>query len=71
MCHMFACFREKPAFPTKDTPIGKRKLFLLGRRAVFSCRHKSVHELIEKIISKFKLFAKTSFQKPICTNQIL
>ena len=44
MCHMFPCFREKPAFPTRDAPIDKRNLFLLSGRAVFRCRHKSLQE---------------------------
>ena len=41
---MFLCFREKPAFPTRDAPIDKRNLFLLSGIAVFRCRHKSLQE---------------------------
>ena len=35
---------EKPAFPTKDAPIDKRNLFLLGGRAVSHCREKRLLE---------------------------
>ena len=41
---MFPCFREKPAFPTRDAPIDKRKLLLLSGRAMFGYRHKSLQE---------------------------
>ena len=44
MCHMFPCFREKPAFPTRDAPIDTRNFFLQSGRAVFRCRHKSLQE---------------------------
>ena len=44
MCHMFPCFREKPAFPTRDELIDKRNFFLLSGRAVFRCRHKNLQE---------------------------
>ena len=44
MCHIFPCVMEKPAFPTRDAPIDKRNVFLLSRRAVSRCRHKSLHE---------------------------
>ena len=44
MCHIFPCVTEKPAFPTRDAPIDKRNVFLLSRRAVSRCRHKSLHE---------------------------
>ena len=44
MCHMFPCVMEKPAFPTRDTPIDKRNLLPLSGRAVFRCRHKRLHE---------------------------
>ena len=44
MCHIFPCVTEKPAFPTRDAPIDKRNVFLLSRRAVNHCRHKSLHE---------------------------
>ena len=43
MSHMFPCFREKPAFPTRDALIDKRNLVIL-RRAVFQVRHKSLPE---------------------------
>ena len=42
MCHMFPCFREKPGFPTRNTPIDK--LFLLSEWAAFRCGHKSLQE---------------------------
>ena len=44
MYHMFPCFMEKPAFPTRDAPIDKRNLFLLSGRAVSGCRHKSLQK---------------------------
>ena len=47
MCHMSPCFRGE----TRAAPIDKRNLFLLSRRVVFRCRHKS-----------FKLTEKNNFQ---------
>ena len=44
MSPMFACFREKLAFPTRDTVIDKRKMFLLSRRAVSRWSHNSLQE---------------------------
>ena len=44
MCDVFLCFREKPAFPTRDTPTDKRNLILLSGRAIFRCRHKGLQK---------------------------
>ena len=55
MSHMFPCFREKPAFPTRDALIDKRNLVIL-RRAVFHFRHKSLPE------KEFSTNRKTNFQ---------
>ena len=41
---MFPCVMEKPAFPTRDAPIGKRKLFQQSGRAVSRCGHESLQE---------------------------
>ena len=44
MCHVFLFIMEKPAFSTKDALAGKKNLFLLSRKAVSRCRHKSLHK---------------------------
>ena len=44
MCRMLPCFREKPAFPTRNEAIDKKNFFLLSGRVVFCFRHKSLQE---------------------------
>ena len=44
MCHMFPCVMEKTTFPSSNTPIDKRNLFLLSGIVVSNFRHESLQE---------------------------
>ena len=44
MCHVFPCVMQKTTFPSRNTPIDKRNLFLLSGRVVSHFRHESLQE---------------------------
>ena len=66
---------EKPAFPTRDAPIGKRNLFLLSGRAVSSCRHKIMEKPAfptrDAPIGKRNLFLLSGRAVSRCRHKIL
>ena len=59
---------EKPAFPTRDTRIDQRNLFLLSERAVSRCRHKGLQgkQVPTDRKSNFQILSvKTNFKSRI------
>ena len=44
MCHVFPCVMQKTTFPSRNTPIDKRNLFLLSGRVVSHFRHESLQK---------------------------